>query len=182
MFKPKYGKCISCHRTTLIAVKKGLCRACNERDKTAKKTEKKETRLAFLKLKQGRRELIKELDRVFSLFIRNRGAVNGLNQCFTCGKTFPVKQLQCGHYVSRKYYSLRWDETNCQPQCPRCNVLMHGNMPQFTINLQKKYGTSILNNLDVRKNNRFKFEPFVLKTLIANYRAQRVYTGEIQYI
>jgi hypothetical protein len=72
--------------------------------------------------KLTRSKLIKKLDKVFSLYIRLRFAKNEIAQCFTCGKKDHYKRLQCGHFQSRKYYSTRWDEINCQVQCAGCNV------------------------------------------------------------
>lgn len=73
-----------------------------------------------------RAKLEKELDGVFSLYIRNRGAVDGWNRCITCNYPFPIDELDCGHFISRKHLSVRWDERNAFPQCVECNRLMMG--------------------------------------------------------
>ena len=125
------------------------------------KPTKKSKQVKKLFQKKSIPKLVKELDRVFSLWIRNRE-----QKCFTCGSD---KNLQCGHYISRRIYALRWDEQNCQTQCLRCNVLMHGNMPTFALKLQQKYGKDILEKLDQKKNNKFKLEGFELELLIRTY-------------
>ena len=109
--------------------------------------------------------LIKELDRVFSLFIRKRDH----NICITCGKKMTLNQSQCGHYVSRKWLSLRWDEKNCNCQCVSCNVFKHGNMDEYALALKKKYGSRILEELNKKKNEIVKFTADKLTELIKHY-------------
>ena len=77
----------------------------------------------FLNMRQPTvKSLIKECDRLMSLFIRQSNANQfGQVQCSTCGFSYPWKQIQNGHFQSRRYYSTRWQEKNCAPQCARCN-------------------------------------------------------------
>ncbi|MBP92905.1 MAG: recombinase [Flavobacteriaceae bacterium] len=83
----------------------------------------------------------KELDKWFSLFIRLRDATNeGLCQCFTCGKVDHYKKLQCGHFMSRRHHSTRWNEVNCQVQCVKCNMFGQGEQYKFGLNLDSKWG------------------------------------------
>lgn len=89
----------------------------------------------------------KELDTIFSVYIRMRDK----GVCFTCGATTFWKYQQNGHYVSRAVLSLRFDEKNCNCQCPSCNVFKHGNMDEYALRLQKKYGKNILEQLNKEK-------------------------------
>ena len=89
--------------------------------------------------KASRSKVIKQLDSVFSKYIRQRDAVNEIATCFTCGKRDHWKRLQNGHFQSRKHYSTRWDETNCQVQCAGCNVFKYGEQFLFGQNLDVKY-------------------------------------------
>lgn len=114
--------------------------------------------------------LKKELDRVFSLWIRNRGANNGHNKCFTCGVYKRITELHCGHYHSRTYLALRWSEENCAPQCPTCNLFKEGNKPAFAEQLQLKYGKDILDKLHIQKRNIFRPSASELKLLINKYK------------
>jgi len=64
-----------------------------------------------------------KLDTVFSRFIRLRDADHrGMVTCCTCSKPMHWKDAQCGHFQVRTYYKTRWDELNCHPQCPQCNM------------------------------------------------------------
>ena len=67
--------------------------------------------------KPTRTSIVKKLDTVFSIYIRRRYAVNDIAKCVTCGKQDHWKSLQCGHFMSRKHLSTRWNEDNCQVQC-----------------------------------------------------------------
>ena len=58
--------------------------------------------------KPSRKTLVKKLDKVFSQYIRRRFAVNEIAKCVTCGKQAHWKDLQAGHFMSRKHYSTRW--------------------------------------------------------------------------
>ena len=87
-------------------------------------------------------QLKKELDTIFSLYIRLRDAtVEGLVQCFTCNKVSHYKSgMQNGHFQSRKHLATRWDEENCQVQCVGCNMFKAGEQYKFSVALDSKYG------------------------------------------
>lgn len=100
-------------------------------------------------------DLKKDLDTIFSVYIRIRD--NGV--CITCGSKTFWKYQQNGHYVSRAVLSLRFDEKNCNCQCMACNVFRHGNMDEYALALQKKYGKDILERLHKEKNKIVKLTP-----------------------
>ena len=85
-----------------------------------------------------RKQLIKKLDSVFSEYIRRRYAKNDIVECYTCGKRDHWKRLQCGHFQSRKHYSTRWNEDNCQVQCVGCNMFKGGEQYKFGMKLGEK--------------------------------------------
>ena len=116
-------------------------------------------------------QLKKDLDAIFSKYIRQRYA-NDLDyvSCFTCGKTKLWKHLQCGHYVSRSFTSLRWNEKNCQVQCGQCNIYKKGNLDIFARNLERKYGPDILIQLEIKKRNKMKLMAFEYEVLIRYYK------------
>lgn len=123
-----------------------------------------------------RKALVKKLDKVFSLYIRNKGAfdVNGelFNHCFTCGKPLPViGGLQCGHYESRRYLATRWEEKNCRPQCVHCNIFSEGNKPAFAVKLIAE-DPDVLEWLNIKKNNKVKMTDFELEQLIKIYASR----------
>lgn len=92
-------------------------------------------------------QLKKKLDAIFSVFIRIRDK----GVCFTCGKVAPWKYQHNGHYISRVYLITRWDEKNCNCQCPGCNIFKHGNMDEYAVRLTRKYGAKVLEELNQKK-------------------------------
>jgi len=89
--------------------------------------------------KPTRSKLVKKLDSVFSQYIRKKNAdKNGNCSCCTCGKVLHWKEIQAGHFMSRKHYSIRWDERNVHPQCVACNVFRYGEQYKYSIFLGKE--------------------------------------------
>jgi len=76
-------------------------------------------------------KLKKDLDTIFSKYIRQRYASGGIAVCFTCDKRDHWKKLQAGHFMSRRFLSTRWDETNVQVQCVKCNMFNQGEQYTF---------------------------------------------------
>ena len=120
----------------------------------------------------SRSKVVKRLDTVFSEYIRLRNADNNGNvTCFTCGKVdyWKGKGMQCGHFQSRRHYSTRWDETNCQVQCYGCNVMQQGRQYQFGLNLEKKYGIGVAEKLLIKSKQTVKYSNDDLKEMILYY-------------
>jgi len=80
------------------------------------KTKKKSTTISF-PVHIKRKKLKKQLDDIFSLYIRERDNYT----CITCGVTRETKVIQCGHLFSRTKNSTRWEEKNAHAQCEGCN-------------------------------------------------------------
>ena len=63
----------------------------------------------------------KELDRVFSLYIRTKNSEDGYCKCIICGKPYLIAQIDNGHCFKRGNHAVRWLEEDCMPQCKNCN-------------------------------------------------------------
>jgi len=109
--------------------------------------------------------LVKKLDTVFSIYIRRRYAVNEIAKCVTCGKEDHWKSLQCGHFMSRKHMSTRWNEDNCQVQCAGCNVFRYGEQYKFSLYL----GNNLSEALHIKSKEVCKFTEVELQELIQHY-------------
>lgn len=112
--------------------------------------------------------LVKKLDAVFSIYIRRRYAVNDIAKCVTCGKEEHWKSLQCGHFMSRKHMSTRWNEDNCQVQCAGCNVFRYGEQYKFSLYL----GNNLAEQLHIKSKEVCKFTEVELQELIQHYTHQ----------
>jgi 5-methylcytosine-specific restriction endonuclease McrA len=115
--------------------------------------------------KVSRKSLIEKLDKVFSIYIRRKDAVNDIAQCVTCGKEDNWKSLQCGHFMSRKHLSTRWNEDNCQVQCAGCNVFRYGEQYKFSLYL----GNNLSEELHILSKQIRKFTDVELQDMIAHY-------------
>lgn len=99
----------------------------------------------------------KELDSIYSKYIRQKYARNGQVKCYTCPNRNEIKKMQCGHFVPRQYLRTRFDERNTKPQCYACNMLYGGQPSKFATELKKEYGEGIIEELE--KN---RLEPVLL--------------------
>lgn len=122
--------------------------------------------------KKTDKQLKKELDIVFSQFIRLSYAdKNGYVKCSTCPAVINWKEIQNGHYESRQYLSLRFEEKNCHPQCVGCNIFRRGNYTVYALFMIEKYGQEHLNWLEIEKHKITKYFPYQEKI---DYYKQKV--------
>lgn len=118
--------------------------------------------------KVTRKSLVEKLDKVFSIYIRRRYAINDIAKCVTCGKEDNWNKLQCGHFMSRKHMSTRWDEDNCQVQCAGCNVFKYGEQYLFSQYL----GNNLSEELYIKSKQICKFTDVELQEKIDYYTQQ----------
>ena len=113
-------------------------------------------------MKSKSQKLLKEADRVFSLFIRKRD-----KKCVICGTT---ERLQNGHLIKRGKKSVRFDEKNCNCQCSSCNV-KHNHYPEHYTNwFVSKYGLKEYQSL-IKKSAEIKqFKVYELEEIIRKYK------------
>ena len=103
-------------------------------------------------------------DRYFSLYVRQRDAIeSGVVRCCTCGEWHHWKQMDCGHFMSRRYQATRFDEKNCASQCRACNRFNQGRQFEMGKYLDKKYGLGTANRMEMKskmfcKRNRYDYE------------------------
>lgn len=117
-------------------------------------------------------DLKAKLDKEFSLFIRMRDTMpSGFFRCVSCGQIKPYEQADCGHYINRQHMSTRFDETNCNAQCRKCNRFMEGNIQGYRQGLIAKYGEQRVLLLEAKKNQTRKYSDFEYRELIKYYNA-----------
>ena len=110
------------------------------------------------------------LDKTFSLFIRQRDAVNGIVKCISCGKLVPWKESDCGHYINRKHMATRYDEQNNNGQCRSCNRFDEGNIQGYRKGLIEKIGIEAVERLEIKKFNTCKMSQFEVNLLTKLYK------------
>ena len=113
-------------------------------------------------------QLRKKLTRVFNEYIRLRDKDKG---CISCGQ---AQIKHAGHYFSTSQCpqgAMRFNETNVNGQCVRCNSFLEGNRQGYREGLIKRYGPHVIENLDICRS--LKQEPWLkwqYETLIRQYK------------
>ena len=119
--------------------------------------------------KISRKGLVKKLDRVFSLYIRKRYAKNEIVECVTCGTKKHWKEVDAGHFCSRRHYSTRWEPQNVHVQCKSCNGFHAGQNYLMGKYIDNKYGSGTADELITLSRQIKKFTDNDLKDLINKY-------------
>lgn len=116
-------------------------------------------------------KLKKQADAEWSRYIRYRDGYYDRGQwwvtCITCGQEKPLKEMQCGHFVSRRVNVLRFDERNTNGQCVSCNMFNQGEQYLYSINVDLKYGPGTAKELMGQRFRNHKFTIQELEDIIA---------------
>lgn len=82
-----------------------------------------------------------KLDKAFSEYTRRKNADdNGHVKCCTCPTVKHWKEMDAGHFVSRRHLATRWRESNCHAQCQECNRHDSGALVEYLMFMKDKYG------------------------------------------
>ena len=124
----------------------------------------------FNMAKKTIQQLKKQLDKIFSQYIRLRYSNSEIAICFTCGKTDHWKKMQAGHFMSRRHLNTRWDETNVQVQCVRCNMFNQGEQYKFGKLLDVRIGDRTSEYLEWKSKQILKLSRLDYEEMIAKYK------------
>tara|TARA_R110002012_G_scaffold114056_1_gene260172 strand:+ start:1537 stop:1920 length:384 start_codon:yes stop_codon:yes gene_type:complete len=117
-----------------------------------------------------RKGLIKKLDKVFSIYIRTRYAKNNIVQCSTCGIKKHWKEVDAGHFRSRRYMNTRWNPQNVFQQCKGCNNWGAGESYLMGLHIDKIYGIGTADELIKLSREVKKFTTQDLLDMIDEYK------------
>ena len=125
-----------------------------------------------MKRKPSLSSLKRKLDKAFSRHIRDRdtsgvGRHAGYGDCVTCGA---YRVLQASHFIPRQYLAVRWDERNVHGACAYCNCWQHGNLINYTLYMQNRYGQDVVEELMRLKRTTVKMTREDYNTLLEKYR------------
>lgn len=111
----------------------------------------------------------------FSRYIRlKKSDNNGFCTCITCHKVFFWKEIQAGHFVSRKHNATKYDEDNVWPQCVHCNIFLHGDQFNMGKMIDKKLGEGSADKLVIRSKMTFRLTNIPELTSHYNLEIQRL--------
>jgi hypothetical protein len=111
----------------------------------------------------SRKWLIAELDRLMSLIVRRRDG-----RCVTFGTP---QGLQCSHFYSWRYLSIRFDLRNCNAMCAGCNRRHNRDRRPYKRYMRKAYGPAVIAELDGLRMGLGKVTDGELKEMLNQYRA-----------
>lgn len=143
MLDKKEKLCKSCNKVPPVKWRT-LCLVCINKKQKELARAKKTNAVTKVKLKKeksltkkrfSRTNLIREADRVASLFVRER---DKWKPCITCYRNWE-DNFQNGHFMSRKHLSTRWHEKNMNWQCPACNLYGSGEQYKHSIAIDRMY-------------------------------------------
>lgn len=110
-----------------------------------------------------RKWMIAELDKLTSIIVRRRD-----RQCVTCGSR---RNLQCSHFYSRRYLSIRFDLRNCNAMCSGCNRRHNfGPFPYLRF-MERRYGPDAVSELHALRMAARKVTDDELREMLERYRA-----------
>lgn len=104
--------------------------------------------------------------KTFSEYIRRKYAdKEGNAYCYTCGVKKHWKELQAGHYISRRYKAVKYDENNVRPQCIADNLYRNGEPIKFRKHLVKEIGEQAVLELESKMDQPYKFTKLMIYEL-----------------
>lgn len=120
--------------------------------------------------RRGKPNLVKKLDRVYSLYIRLRDAMpSGYVRCISCGKIKSFEDVDCGHFHSRTHMATRYDEENTWAECKFCNRFSSEHLIGYQANLIKKIGQQRFDFLNVKAHSSKHYMDYELESMIEHY-------------
>jgi hypothetical protein len=108
----------------------------------------------------------------FSKFIRLRDRIEGSEycKCASCSNTYKWKDMDAGHFISRRHKSTKYNEKNVLAQCIACNRFNQGNQINMGIEVDRRYGKGTSNMLLVQSRQSHKMSRFEIDELSKYYR------------
>ena len=115
---------------------------------------------------------VKTVDKWFSFFIRARDTIKKNGFCPTCGRHITFETSDCGHFLSRRFMSTRWNERNAYAQCLKCNRFENGNQYEFGLYVESLHGKQAAKSLLIESKKTAKYTKFELNELSKYFREQ----------
>ncbi len=111
----------------------------------------------------ARKRAVDALDRIFSIWVRRRAAVDGYVECFTCRVKHRWQDVDAGHFMSRRHMATRWEPQNVHPQCKGCNGFRAGEQFRYGKRLDELYGAGTADRMEQASRRAVKWPLWQLK-------------------
>jgi superfamily II helicase len=120
--------------------------------------EKEMIDISKLRKPKNKKIAMKRALKALSDYIRERDQWT----CISCGKNLyndenRNRKIDAGHFFSRRYKAILFNEKNVNCQCVHCNQYLSGNWDEYLKAFITKYGRQYYNYLESRKNNYTKY-------------------------
>lgn len=117
--------------------------------------------------------LLKEAEKHFNAYIRQRDSQDGYFQCISCGEYKHTTKMHAGHFMSAGHHTIvRFNEDNVHGQCEHCNTFLHGNLASYQDNLIKKIGQEGVDIIKATCRQTKKWARMDLIVIIETYKAK----------
>jgi len=115
--------------------------------------------------------LEKKADKLQREYVILRDTNGEYGKCVTCRAVKPISDLDAGHYIHRGNKNTRYHEKNVHLQCRKCNRFESGNLDEYALYLQSRYGEGILKELsDLKWKSFIKYDSFYIMGVIEDYK------------
>ena len=116
---------------------------------------------------RGMKIRISKLDKLFSLYIRNRDGW----RCQRCLKQYqaPTTGLHCAHIFTRSRKSVRFDTDNAISLCYGCHSWGHKNPLEFYTWVEKRMGKRAFTALRLRSNKAGKLDHKLIEVTLKEH-------------
>lgn len=112
--------------------------------------------------------------KTFSMYIRTRDCLKTTKSkhfgiCYTCGREYPFKELECGHSISGRGNYVLLNEDLCKAQCVQCNIYKSGNYDIFIPKIIREHSLKWyeeqkrLSRIPIKKDWNFEREKYLEK-------------------
>lgn len=118
-------------------------------------------------------KLIKEMDEVFSLFVRLRDADRqGTVSCFVTGERIYYKDCDAAHFIDRAHMATRWEESNVHACTVDSNRYDPDHLEKYEKAMDKAMGHSWVMYLKTQSKMLTKFTAAELQEKIEFYKEE----------
>ncbi|MFH1327380.1 MAG: recombination protein NinG [Candidatus Bathyarchaeota archaeon] len=116
-------------------------------------------------------KLKSDLQKLVNKYCKLRDCDEDGGNCISCGKWYPLKKLDGGHFIPSTYSAVRFNEDNINAQCSfHCNRNKRGNPHEYRPNLIDKIGIERVEWLEEHRNDPVKWSMPDLREQIQVYK------------
>jgi len=110
-----------------------------------------------------------------SKYVRTRDCLKSTGtpeygRCYTCGKRYPFRNLDAGHFRAGRYNAILFDTRGIHAQCTYCNHKLEGNRLEYLKGMLRDYGQEVVDELDRLNKTTRKYTVAELQELEAEFK------------